>query len=202
MDENATQKYDSFLRDLRNQTAESHKSLENRQLSRSLLEQSLSISFYQLYLSRLYGVVRACEAQAYPLLSHLLADLPRREKAELIFNDLLATGMSQNDIAQLPVHHFHEMTIAQAIGVMYVLEGSTLGGKILYKHISQSLALNEQTGVSYFYGYGQQTGILWKSFITTMADYAVEENCEQEIISSAVSTFNEIGRWLNETEIN
>lgn len=201
MDENSTQRFDAFLRDLRNQTGASHKSLEDRQLSRSLLDPSLSLSSYQLYLSKLYRVVRACEAQVYPLISHLLKDLPRRQKSELIFNDLLATGMSQKNIAGLPVHYFQEMNIAQAMGAMYVLEGSTLGGRILYKHTNETLGLNQESGASYFWGYGAETGIMWKIFLSALSHTAIEKKCEDEIIRSAAETFKLIDNLLAEAEV-
>jgi heme oxygenase len=201
MDENANQRFDAFLRDLRNKTGASHKSLEDRQLSRLLLDPSLSSFTYQLYLSKLYRVVRACEAQVFPLLSHLLKDLPRRQKAELIFNDLIATGMSQKDIAGLPVHHFQEMSIAQAMGAMYVLEGATLGGRILYRHINETLGLNQESGASYFWGYGAETGIMWKIFLSALSHTAVEKKCEDEIIRNAEETFKLIDNLLAEAEV-
>ncbi len=85
---------------------------------------------------------------------------------------------------------------------MYVLEGSTLGGKFLYNHINKTLGLDTTNGASYFYGYGPQTGSKWNTFVSLMADYAVDKNCENEIISSAVQTFSNIDHWLGQAEIN
>lgn len=196
------EKQELFLKNLRGQTGESHVNLEENQLSKAILDPSVTLSDYQQYIARMYGVTKACENDIFPIISSVLTDIDERFKSQLILGDLLKTGFSQDKIASIPVYNFNPNNIAQALGVMYVLEGSTLGGKILYKHINQFLGLDEQTGVSYFYGYGHQTGHLWKLFVSKLSAYAVEENLEQEIISSAISTFNEIGHWLNEAEIN
>ncbi|MBE9461268.1 biliverdin-producing heme oxygenase [Dyadobacter subterraneus] len=196
------EKQELFLKDLRGQTSESHDNLEENKYSKVILDPVVKMSDYQLYIAKLYGVTKACENDIYPAISSVLTDIGQRFKSQLIEDDLRKTGFSKEQVANLPVFKFNPSSTADALGTMYVLEGSTLGGKILYKHINQVLRLNEETGASYFYGYGQQTGLLWKTFISTLANYAVEENCEQQIISSAISTFNAIGHWLNETEIN
>jgi heme oxygenase len=43
--------------------------------------------------------------------------------------------------------------------------------------------------------------MLWKNFISTLVSYAVENNCEEEIITSAEPTFSSIDKWLNEAEV-
>lgn len=196
------EKQEMFIKNLRGQTSESHVKLEENQYSKAILDPAVTLSDYQLYIAKLYGVTKGCETDIFPAIISVLPDVGDRFKSQMILDDLLKTGFSEDQADSLPVYKFNITSTADALGAMYVLEGSTLGGKILYKNINQALGLNEETGASYFYGYGQQTGFLWKNFITTLANYAVEENCEQEIILSAVSTFNMIGHWLNETEIN
>ncbi|MCF0057215.1 biliverdin-producing heme oxygenase [Dyadobacter sp. CY356] len=196
------EKQELFLKNLRGQTSESHVNLEGNRHSKAILDPAVTLNDYQRYIAKMYGVIKACENDIFPVISSVLTDIDKRFKSQMILEDLLKTGFSHNQINSLPVFRFNVSSIAEAFGVMYVLEGSTLGGKVLYKHINRVLELDEQTGVSYFNGYGQQTGLLWKHFIITLANYAVDENCEQEIIFSAVATFKVIGHWLNETEID
>lgn len=196
------EKHDVFLKELRKQTGESHEKLEENDLSRKLLSPEVDMSDYQLYIAKMYGAVRACETQVYPLVSFLFPDLSARYKADLIQNDLLKTGVSDVKIENLPVCNFAPCSVAEALGMMYVLEGSTLGGKIIYKHIHQTLGLDADSGASFFFGYGDRTGPFWKSFITTFANFAIEEQCENEIIAGAVKTFSAIDQWLHDAEIN
>lgn len=195
------EKQDLFLKNLRDRTGESHKNLEENHYSKAILNPGVTLAAYQTYIAKLYGVTRACERDIFPEIASVLPDLEERYKSGLILKDLANTGISRVSIDNIPVFQFTASGIAKALGVMYVLEGSTLGGKILYKHIHQALGLNDENGASYFWGYGQKTGMLWKIFVSSLAVYAVEENCEDEIISSAVQTFTIIDSWLNEAEI-
>ena len=196
------EKQDLFLKSLRQQTGESHNRLEQNKFSKVLLQPYVTLHDYQVYIAKLYGMTKACENDIFPLLTAVNPDLGERYKAQFILEDLKKTGLSQEQIGDLPVSGFRPAGVAEALGAMYVLEGSTLGGKILYKHVNEFLGIDQQTGASYFYGYGQQTGVLWKRFIADLADYAVEEDCGLEIISGAVSTFTAIDHWLNSAEIN
>ena len=191
-----------FLNNLRQTTANSHKQLEENFYSKAILEPSVTLSGYQTYIGKLYGMVQACERDIFPEIAPVLSDADERYKAGFIVADLSNTGISLQEIEKLPVYKFTFSGIAQAMGIMYVLEGSTLGGKFLYKHINKTLGLDVANGVSYFWGYGLETGPKWNIFITSLADYAVEKNCGDEIISSAVQTFSTIDHWLNEAEIN
>ena len=190
-----------FLKSLRSKTANSHQQLEESKYSKSILSPSVTLNSYQTYIAKMYGFVKACERDVFPFLNNIVPDLALRNKASLIKSDLKATGIAVDLTEELPVHLFTVSNVAQAMGIMYVLEGSTLGVKFLYKHINEVLKLDEKNGASYFWGYGQRTGLLWKTFIAAMADFAVNENCEDEIISSASQTFGTIAIWLDQTEI-
>ncbi len=184
---------DIFLEDLRNQTAESHKALEENEVSKALLSNTLTLADYRNYLVHMYGLVKGIELYAYPKLGGIFRDLNQRKKAHLIEEDLLNTGFSIKEIAAIPIKTFSPVDEASAIGSMYVLEGSTLGGRMLYKHINKQLHLSE--GVSFFNGYGNRTGSMWKEFVKKFTDFAVNNNA-QEVIHSAIQTFKATGEWM------
>ncbi|KAA0989902.1 biliverdin-producing heme oxygenase [Dyadobacter aurulentus] len=188
---------ESFIKTLRKETAESHQNLEDNPLSKALLDPDVTLADYQAYLSKLYGVTVVCEKQVFPELASVLPDLSERYKAHLIEKDLLATGLTDAQIQALPVHHFHFSRRSEAIGIMYVLEGSTLGGKIIYKHIHEKLGFTPESGAAYFWGYGTQTGTLWKSFVSILTQFAAENNDDPLVIESAKKTFTEINKWLS-----
>lgn len=190
---------DLFFKRLRQETAESHQKLEDNPLSKAILTPSVSIEDYQSYLAALFGVTIACEDQIFPAISHVIPDLADRYKSRLIINDLLATGLTEAEIDALPVHRFEFSSIAEALGIMYVLEGSTLGGKILYRHIHEVLGLIPENGASYFWGYGAQTGNLWKSFISALTQFVDLHEERDQVIASAKNTFTIIDNWLVQT---
>lgn len=190
-------KHELFFKRLRQETAESHQKLEANKLSQALLSPSVTIAEYQAYIGALWGVTVSCERQIFPALGHIVPDLQVRFKSNLIIADLLATGMPGGTIDEIPVHHFRFSTTAEALGIMYVLEGSTLGGRILYKHIHETLGLTPEAGASYFWGYGPETGNLWKSFISSLTQFVTIEEGSAEIIESAKKTFTIIDDWLS-----
>lgn len=187
---------DIFLSNLRAATAESHKGLEDNERSKGILSPAISIKIYQDYLAKMYGVVAGCERDVYPVLSGLYPDLEERKKAHLILRDLQITGMDQVAIDQLSIRSFSPDNVAEALGIMYVMEGSTLGGKVLFKHVQKVLGLDENSGAAFFWGYGTETGPKWKGFVSAFADYAITNEVQQDVIRSATETFNAVDNWL------
>ncbi|MEO6284473.1 MAG: biliverdin-producing heme oxygenase [Dyadobacter sp.] len=188
---------DLFIKNLRQETAASHQHLEDNTLSKALLSPTLALPDYQAYLTALYAVTITCEDQVFPPISHIVPDLQDRYKSGKIIEDLSFTGLSDVQIDALPVYQFEFSSPAEALGIMYVLEGSTLGGRILYKHVHETLGLSSERGAAYFWGYGSQTGMLWKSFISAFSEFAIENDASGQIIESAIKTFLMIDNWLS-----
>lgn len=191
-------KHELFFKRLRQETADSHQKLEENPLSKAILLPSVSVVDYQAYLAALFGMTIACEEQIFPAISHEITDLQPRYKSQRIIDDLIATGFSDEEINALPVYRYQFTSTAEALGIMYVLEGSTLGGRILYKHINETLSFTPENGASYFWGYGAQTGNLWKSFISSLTQFVEMGGSEEEVIESAKKTFTIIDNWLSQ----
>lgn len=74
---------------------------------------------------------------------------------------------------------------AQALGSLYVIEGSALGGKIIARRLHEALGLGEATGARFFGGRGEHTGRLWREYgrwlgagIPTDDEAATAQACE------------------------
>ena len=50
------------------------------------------------------------------------------------------------------------------IGCFYVLAGSSLGGRVIFRQLQASLAVNDQNGAKFFAGHGEQTMAMWQQF--------------------------------------
>ncbi|WP_138484897.1 biliverdin-producing heme oxygenase [Dyadobacter bucti] len=187
-----------FLADLRQSTAASHQKLEDSELSKAILLPDVTLAAYQTYLVKMYGVTKAAEDSIFPVIEGVVPDLDQRYKSLHVLEDLAKTGYPEEKLSSIPVFDYPFSSVSEALGFMYVTEGSTLGGRVLFKHIHQTLGLTAENGASYFWGYGPQTGILWKSFIAALTRFAVEKDESEKIIESAVQTFANIDNWLNE----
>ena len=175
---------------LKEQTATEHQQLEVSLVRR--LKGMEDISAYVQLLDVFYGYYAGVE----PLLDKYLNDevLPhysRRRKAGLLLQD--AQHFNSHHHPELcdelpPVNNLY-----QAMGVMYVLEGSTLGGQIITKMIVKSLNLATTDGTMFFSGYGDNTQPMWASFRQALNHY--DDEAEQ-VVNAARATFVTFKNWI------
>ncbi len=75
-----------------------------------------------------------------------------------------------------------------ALGCLYVLEGATLGGQVISRHLAK-LGIGPENGGRFFNGYGARTGEMWKSFQTSATAYCVTHDQISEAVDGAKWTF-------------
>jgi heme oxygenase len=85
--------------------------------------------------------------------------------------------------------------IGDAFGSMYVMEGSTLGGRFIAPHVAERLDLAPGRGNAYFEGYGPRTGSMWNAFRETAAA-SVPESQYDDAVKAAIATFESLHAWL------
>lgn len=151
-----------------------------------LLRPDLDLARYVRLLERFYGFYEPWERSAGD--SDWLED---RRKTPLLRSDLLYFEREPSALALCP-----ELpgggTAAEMAGVMYVLEGSTLGGQLLAKHFARTLSVRPGEGGSFFAGYGARTGAMWQAF----RERAEREGDAHRSIAPALQTFDILHRWL------
>ncbi len=177
-----------FLNTLKTQTAVAHKRLENLPVSSCILSPEMKMKDYTHYLSLMHDVHYDVEKNIFPLLSTITDDLKEREKRYLIEEDL--AFLNCNKTTTNRVFNIENKTIPFLLGIVYVVEGSTLGGRFILKNIETIPGLDKGKGVLYFSGYGNKTGSYWKNFLHLLTVYQEENNCEDEIIKGATYAFD------------
>lgn len=185
------------LRDeLRAKTANSHKNLESLSLSQAIVSPKVTKEEYALYLSLMHDIQEKMEMEIFPLLENIILDLDNRKKSHHILADLNAIGFQKKKSGKT-LFFPSQISSAFALGMMYVIEGSTLGGRFILKNIETSLDYNLENGASYFNGYGAKTGSIWKKFIDFMEDYETNNGNQEEIINGANFAFTMVGEHLS-----
>lgn len=193
----------TFLMRLRSKTANSHQLIEQNNVSQSLMSQNVTTTQYAQYLSKMYSFVHGFEKIVFPLLKHYeLLQLDERRKSHLIEADLALLNYSaepryEND----ELFSTHYQTAAAALGGMYVLEGSTLGGQIISRHLSKILGNSVEGKTTYLTAYTGQTGSMWKNFLQLLCAESDRHGFEEEIIDSAVNTFSLLNISLSHEQI-
>lgn len=182
-----------FLENLRQATAQSHKDLEDLPLSASIMNPDVSNSEYAAYLGLMHDVTADTEENIFPLLEDIIPDLKQRAKAHCIDTDLRVLHIDNTATHSRPItRNLKEISAGFALGIMYVVEGSSLGGRVILKNITAALGYDAENGASYFAGYGGQTGSYWKNFLSALSQYETDNQCASEIIKGANFTFDAI----------
>lgn len=180
---------DGFLKELRTVTAPAHRRLEEVPLSKAIVSPQITREQYALYLAKMQAFTAPFEQQLFEPLNSIFGDIHTRRKASLLQHDLSFLAANGVYVPQVAPFQFRSgLALPFLAGAMYVLEGSTLGGKFIYKNIHAALQFDAQHGASYFNGYGADTGPKWKSFLGCFCSYATPQN-SSEIFKGAAETF-------------
>lgn len=123
-----------------------------------------------------------------------------RRRASLLADDLITLGESAAPAEGEVPHDRMASTVvpgdprAVFLGRMYVMEGSTLGGQLLSRHVEQQLGFDPGKGDSYFVGYGEATGERWREFKKLLE--ALPESDADAVIASAQNMFQLFGESM------
>ena len=188
--------YTVILERLKSETAAAHASIEQRlRIARA----TPSISDYRDYLLAMYGFTTPIEQRLRALSDGLGSELEldRRCKSELIARDLRALSerldvqpASPELCSALPENR----DATQALGTLYVLEGSTLGARWLMRHL-QPLGLDDCC--AYLQSYGDALGAMWEKMRRALVQHA-EQHPERvpDLIEAARDTFHKLDAWF------
>lgn len=162
------------------------------------MSDSLTANRYRDVLQAFLGYTEAYEQQLLRTApAHLQTLITPRLRAPLLQQDLLALGLSAAAIATLPRARDlpHTDTLPSLFGCLYVMEGSTLGGRVIGPQLERKLGLQNGHGYSYFLGHGAATGRMWTAFRQAM-DQALSSAQHDEAVAAAGAMFRSLERWF------
>ena len=189
------------LQDLRAGTAELHIRLE-RQLP--FFSDQLDTNAFQRLMQAYYGFYMPLEnALLDSDMTSADFDLVSRLKAPTLRKDLHALGLSAEAIECLPICGSLPAINCRptCLGVLYVLEGATLGGKILRREMASRLGLNADNGAAFLDIYGADTGRRWRDFIAYLGSRSLDTGERGAVVTAARATFGCFERWLESREV-
>ncbi|RYZ42557.1 MAG: biliverdin-producing heme oxygenase [Sphingobacteriales bacterium] len=179
-----------FSDELKQGTAVAHMDLERKMIPH-LKKIGSKMDYVRLlnYLLRFYHPLEerlTPYLDGYPLQSH----------AGNILNDIRDMDPGYREPAQWASHLPVIDSSAKALGVLYVLEGSTLGGQVITKMLTKQL---EGTGVAafrFYNPYDNDTMPQWKLFKERI-NQPLTSSQQQAVIAGANETFNSLNRWIS-----
>jgi heme oxygenase len=161
-----------------------------------LASPGLTLDAYRHILSAFLGFYEPIEAGLIRVATKWSdLDLHGREKVPRLRHDLAALGVSEAGLAAIPTCPAVPRIdgVPRALGCMYVLEGATLGGRMIERNLEQRLALDERSGAAFFHAYGAETGAMWRSFVARLNR---QPPPFEAVLAAAVETFEYFEGWL------
>lgn len=123
---------------------------------RSLLAPGVGMETYGAVLKGFFHYYSALEARLLPRLDELLVAMPRNEycyalRSPLLRQDLADLSLTPPQPAELKALPLPAIDSPDAtLGVLYVLEGSTQGGRVIASHLANTLGVNSNLGGRFF----------------------------------------------------
>lgn len=186
---------------LREATAAAHEEIEHLPVMRRLTSDAVTLEDYHRYLitlASLYGVV---EAALYEGLDGAVRERLRlRPKVPALLDDLDEQGITpEADMARAETAtHYAPRGASAVVGGLYVLEGATLGGHTIARHLRRRLG-DAVGGATFLDFHGSDTAAAWKHFGETLEALKTEGIVEPDsVIAGALAGFDAIYRGLCE----
>ena len=168
-------------RTLRAATAEAHAALEAVPINRRLFAEDFAPAELANLLGRMMSVYRPLEAR-------LAASPPEgwrdyRRRLPLLMEGIAFLGgctvFAEVDIPALADE-------PSRWGALYVIEGSTLGGRMIHR---QLVARHPPEALSFFVPHGDLAGERWRHFLAGMETALTRPNALEGAVMSAIDTF-------------
>jgi len=121
-------------------------------------------------------------------------DYDERRKLPSLDADAKALGIEEGAVfTDLP----DVSSLPKAFGSIYVIEGSTLGGQVISRHLKEHLGLTPENGGAFFASYGPKVGPMWKQFGEAVTAFAGDGTHDEEIVEAATETFYSINKCMS-----
>ena len=160
-----------------------------------ILAPSVTVHDYRNFLSVQWGFHYPIERRLarVPDLPRVLPDVERRWKSRRLEQDLATLGVPA---AALPLGEWPAIeSVDRALGCLYVVEGSTLGGQLIHRHLAGALPVVAREASRFLTCYGATTGRMWRSFREHVLRSARWLD-EDEIVRAACDTFAAVRDWF------
>ncbi len=121
-------------------------------------------------------------------------DWSRRRRSPLFAADLVALGATPADrVPELPP----VADTDAALGRLYVLEGSSLGGVFIDRHLATLPQLATAGPLASFSPYGERTGAMWHAFRSVTRARVAQGGDADRVVHAARQTFGALASWCS-----
>jgi heme oxygenase len=185
---------------LREATSAQHQRLHELNAFAELAAGRIGRSGYVALLKRLYGFHRPTEhAVAAGLGAEDFGlDTARWRRADLLARDLAWLGTADADLEAVALLDIARppASPAEAMGWLYVIEGSTLGGRLLSRQLDSILHKNHTSGRLFLLAGGDPQHTSWREFCGAVERCGSDPNRRLAMLSGAREAFDRFEGWF------
>jgi heme oxygenase len=143
-----------------------------------------SISEYVQLLRIFYGFYQPLETRLDPFFTETtFPGYEKRRKSGSLLRDIGALTQSSFHL-ELPEHIPDIVSFSSAMGALYVLEGSTLGGQVIAGMIEQQISPPSPMDFFFLRCYGSNTALMWTNFTQYLDRLSDTKEHQQNMIRS------------------
>jgi heme oxygenase len=155
---------------------------------------------YGSWLARFYGLYEPLEhgLTAFSEWGTFGIPLPTPSHSALLARDIMTLGADPDKIPRAAFAILPELpTFAHALGALYVLEGATLGGKIILRDLRVRIGDPIDQASLFFGGRRDAAGPMWLCFRTALDGFGrAQPQSRDDVVAGAVSCFQAILSWF------
>lgn len=147
---------------LKSATQDLHERVEKKLNAGKIFSPHYTIEDYKELIRQHYLFFNQFETLVFNSLSPQISeqlDIQGREKLSFLLKDISDLGLDANDNTSTDL----TLSAEEAMGFLYVMEGSTLGGNVIRKQLAALPQFNE-VQLHFFGCYGPLTGKQWSTF--------------------------------------
>jgi len=187
----------SLSAQLRTQTAPLHREVE---IKLGLPGAIGNRDEYLVWLARFFGLYEPLENSLadFCYWNDLGLELRARNHCTCLVADLEALGANPDDLPRADRGVLPELpSFAHALGALYVLEGATLGGRVILRDLDARMGTTISGATRFFGGRGDAVPLMWMAFRSAVDGFGQERpELRADVVSGAELTFASIKVWF------
>lgn len=186
---------------LKQATHQSHRDIEKNPVLKRLFSKNFRLTDYLLILEKMYGYYVPIEKSLENYIhSHQTHGFNYSNKSGLLAQDLMACGLNGNDIDGLALaNNTLEIDSLEAfVGCIYVLEGSTMGGQVISKHLIRLFGPDVQKRLAFYQCYGGKVMQQWQQTRNWIEEIGNNNEINANLAADcAITMFDSMNDWFS-----
>ena len=175
-----------------------HHAEADADVDRFLFRPTVTVADYRQFLARAYGFAVPLEAALVGATGlDVVIDVKARMKSPHLRHDLLALGMTTEDIAMVPLCRSIPVLRgpAAALGWLYVIERPMLASAVIRRHLATRLPDQMIAASRYLACYAGQVGSMWRELGEALDKAAYTTQIADRIVAATHEAFRALHVW-------